>query len=358
MKLGLGLYRGLLSEDNFAFARQAGVTHLVVHLVDYFKGGNPELTSGSNDMGWGVTTNQQKPWTEDELRAIKRSIEANGLTWEAIENFDPAHWYDILLDGPRKVQQMEMLKRTIQTIGRVGIPIMGYNFSLAGVWGWTKGPWGRGGAKALVYDESKIDPQAPMPNGMVWNMVYDPAAPPGYVARCGADELWARYEWFLERIVPVAEEAGVRLALHPDDPPADMLRGTARLVNEPHKYQAALDLVPSPANALEFCLGSLQEMRQGNVYDAIERYGTQGRIAYVHFRNVRGKVPLYQEVFVDEGDLDMLRAIRVLRDVGYEGMLIPDHTPEMSCAAPWHAGMAFALGYIRAAMQMAERGVV
>jgi mannonate dehydratase len=357
MKLGLGLYRGLLSDDNFAFAKQAGVTHLVVHLVDYFKGKNPELTSGSNDMGWGVTTGQNQPWTEDDLRAIKRSIESNGLTWEAIENFDPAHWHDILLDGPRKREQMEALKRTIQAIGRVGIPIMGYNFSLAGVWGWTKGPWGRGGAKALVYDESAIDPQAPMPNGMVWNMIYDPAAPPGTVAGCGPEELWQRYQWFLSQIIPVAEEAGVKMALHPDDPPADMLRGTARLVNQPHKYQQVLDLAPSSANALEFCLGSLQEMREGNVYDSIEQYGRQKKIAYVHFRNVRGKVPRYQEVFVDEGDLDMLRAIRTLRRVGYDGMIIPDHTPEMTCGAPWHAGMAFALGYMKAALQMTEHEV-
>src|SRR5215213_9261065 len=134
MKLGLGLYRGLLSEDNFKFAKQAGVTHLVVHLVDYFKGKNPELTSGPNSMGWGVTTNQERPWSYDDLMGTKRSIEANGLTWEAIENFDPSHWHDVLLDGPKKAQQMELLERTIQTIGRVGIPIMGYNFSIAGVW--------------------------------------------------------------------------------------------------------------------------------------------------------------------------------------------------------------------------------
>ena len=356
MKLGLGLYRGLLSEDNFKFARQAGVTHLVVHLVDYFQGKDPQLTSGSNDMGWGVTTNQHKPWTEDELRSIKRRIESNGLTWAAIENFDPAHWYDILLDGPQKAEQMEGLKRTIQMIGRVGIPVMGYNFSLAGVWGWTKGPWGRGGANALVYDESAIDPQAPMPNGMVWNMIYDPHAAPGTVAGCGPDELWQRFEWFLSQIIPVAEEAGVTMALHPDDPPADMLRGTARLVNQPQKYQRVLDLAPSKANALEFCLGSLQEMREGNVYESIEHYGRQGKIAYVHFRNVRGKVPHYQEVFVDEGDIDMLRAIQALRDVGYDGVIIPDHAPEMTCGAPWHAGMAFALGYMKAAMQIAERG--
>ena len=356
MKLGLGLYRSLLTTDNFKFARQAGASHLVVHLVDYFKGKDPVLTSGSPNMGWGITQNQQCPWDEDDLRAIKRNIENNGLVWEAIENFDPAHWYDILLDGPGKREQMEGLKRTIQVIGRVGIPIMGYNFSLAGVWGWTKMPVGRGGANALVYDESTIDPQTPMPNGMVWNMVYDPAAPAGVVPRTESEELWQRYEWFLSQIIPVAEENGVLMALHPDDPPADFLRNTARLVNQPDKYQRVLDLAPSRANGLEFCLGSLQEMREGNVLESIERYGRQGKIAYVHFRNVRGKVPHYQEVFVDEGDLDMLRAIQVLRDVGYEGMIIPDHTPEMSCDAPWHAGMAYALGYMKAALQVSERG--
>jgi mannonate dehydratase len=98
-------------------------------------------------------------------------------------------------------------------------------------------------------------------------------------------------------------------------------------------------------------------MREGNVYDSIEQYGRQKKIAYVHFRNVRGKVPRYQEVFVDEGDLDMLRAIRTLRRVGYDGMIIPDHTPEMTCGAPWHAGMAFALGYMKAALQMTEHEV-
>lgn len=351
MKLGLGLYRGLLTEDNFRFAQQAGVTHLVVHLVNYFAGANPSLDSGPPNMGWGVTPGRDALWSYDDLIAIKRRIEAHGLVWEAIENFDPAHWHDVLLDGPKKRQQMEDLKRTIQVIGKVGIPIMGYNFSIAGVWGWTKGPFGRGGALSVRYDESQIDPALPIPNGMVWNMVYDPDAPPGTVPPVSTEELWQRLEYFLSEILPVAEESGVKLALHPDDPPAESLRGAARLVNQPYKYQRVLDLVPSPSNTLEFCLGSLQEMREGDVYEAIEQYGRQGKIAYVHFRNVRGKVPCYQEVFVDEGDLDMLRVVRLLADVGYDGVIIPDHTPEMTCDAPWHAGMAYALGYMRAAMQ-------
>ncbi len=357
MKLGLGLYRGLLTPDNFHFARQAGVSHLVVHLVDYFQGATPSLASGPPTLGWGVTRNQDRPWTYEDIAAVKQDIEANGLALEAIENFDPSHWYDVLLDGPRKDQQMEALKRTIQAVGKAGVPIMGYNFSLAGVWGWVTEPVGRGGAMAQVYDEARIDKHTPMPNGMVWNMVYDPDAPAGRVPPVSSDELWQRLEWFLSRILPVAAEHGVRLALHPDDPPTDALRGTARLVNRADKYQRMLDLVPSPASALEFCLGTLAEMPEGPdaVYDAIARYGREGRIAYVHARNVRGTVPRYQEVFVDEGDLDMIRVIGLLHDVGYDGVVIPDHTPEMTCGAPWHAGMAFALGYLRAAMQMAER---
>lgn len=355
MKLGLGLYRGLLTDENFRFARQAGVTHLVVHLVDYFNGANPTLSSGAPNMGWGVTSNQQRPWTYDDLMAIRNRIEAHGLVWEAIENFDPAHWYDVLLDGPGKNIQLEGLKRSIQAIGRAGIPIMGYNFSIAGVWGWTKAPLGRGGAQSLIYDEAGIDKDTPIPNGMVWNMIYDPAAPAGTVPRVPTEELWQRFEYFLKQIVPVAEENGVRLALHPDDPPADALRGTARLVNHPDKYQRVLDIVPSHANALEFCLGTLQEMPDGDVYESIRRYGAQDKIAYIHFRNVRGKVPHYQEVFVDEGDLDMIRVTRILHEIGYDGVLVPDHTPEMSCGAPWHAGMAYALGYMKAAIQCAER---
>ena len=216
-----------------------------------------------------MTQNQHKPWTYEELAAIKQEIEANGLTWEAIENFDPSHWYDVLLDGPRKAEQMEQLKRTIQAIGRAGIPIMGYNFSIAGVWGWVKGPWGRGGARALVYDESKIDKSTPMPNGMVWNMVYDPKAPPGNVPAATPEQLWSRLERFLNDVLPVAEKAGVRLALHPDDPPMPTIRGQPRLVYQPSLYQKVIDLNPSPANQLEFCVGSLAEMTEGDIYDVI-----------------------------------------------------------------------------------------
>ena len=92
-------------------------------------------------------------------------------------------------------------------------------------------------------------------------------------------------------------------------------------------------------------------MTEGDVYTAVETYSRQGRLAYVHFRNVRGKVPHYKETFIDEGDIDMLRVLRILHRNNYTGVLIPDHAPQMACSAPWHAGMAYALGYLRAAIQ-------
>jgi mannonate dehydratase len=349
MKLGIGFYRHMLTDENFRFARQCGCTHVVAHLVDYFQSG--QLHGTDETRTWGITRNEGKLWTEEELRELKQAINRNGLDLEAIENFDPAFWYDVLLDGPKKKRQLEDLKTLIRRLGKVGIPTMGYNFSIAGVWGHVTGNWARGGAASVAFLGDDGPRQTPIPHGQVWNMVYDPDAPPGLLPPITHEQLWQRLGEFLENLVPVAEEAGVRLAAHPDDPPLPTLRGTPRLVYQPDYYQKLLDVAPSRSNALEFCLGTLQEMTEGDVYDSLDRYSRQNALAYVHFRNVKGKVPRYHEVFVDEGDLDMHRVLKILHQNGYDGVLIPDHTPSLDCAAPWHAGMAFALGYMRAAIQ-------
>ncbi len=338
MKLGLGFHNQLLTPENFRFARQAGATHAIVHTPRF-----------------GSDAYVPPLWTEEQLRGLKEQVEAAGLILAGLENFLPAHWYDVLLDGPRKAEQMEDLKGMIRAMGRVGIPLMGYNFSIAGVWGRTRGPWARGGADSVGYVADAAPPPDPIPKGMVWNQVYDPEAGPGDIGTVTSEQLWSRLAYFLTELVPVAEEAGVRLAAHPDDPPLETLRGTARLVYKPELYQRLLDIVPSPANALEFCQGTIGEMHgEMDIYEAIERYAGQGKLGYVHFRNVRGKVPNYHEVFMDEGDIDMLRTLRLYHKHGYDGVLIPDHTPSMECAAPWHAGMAWALGYMRAAISLIE----
>ena len=354
MKLGLGLYKHMLTRENFAFARQAGATHLVAHLVDYFRGGAPQATDDQptgTDWGWGLAGDPDKLWSLDELRKLRRDVEAAGLKLEAIENFDPAHWHDILLDGPKRALHIENVKTILRRMGEAEIPIMGYNFSIAGVAGRTKGSYARGNAPAVGM-EGPYD--LPMPNGLVWNMVYDAHAAPGIIPSATYAQLWSRLERFLNEVLPVAEASGVRLAAHPDDPPMPTVRGQPRLVYQPRHYQKLIDLNPSPSNQLEFCVGSLAEMTEGDIYETVDHYSRQNRLGYVHLRNVREKVPFYQETFIDDGEVYILRVLAILHRNKFEGVVIPDHAPQMSCAAPWHAGMAFAMGFIQAGLKSLE----
>ena len=351
MKLGLGLYRHQLNAEHYRFAKQCGCTHLVIHLVDYFRSSRSNQLGDQpvgDDAGWGLAGDPDRLWTYEELAAIKKEINAAGLELEAIENFDPAHWHDVLLDGPKKTQQLENLKTIIRHVGQAGVPVFGYNFSIAGVAGRIKGRFARGEAEAVGMD-GPLD--KPLPNGMAWNMVYDRNAAPGVVPSATPEQLWQRLKDFLEAIIPVAEAAGVTLAAHPDDPPLPTVRGQPRLVYRPHLYQKLIDLKPSPRNALEFCVGTLAEMTDGDIYDAVDTYSRQNKLAYVHLRNVHGKVPTYKETFIDDGDVDVLRVLRILQKNNFTGVIIPDHAPQMNCAAPWHAGMAYALGYLRAGLK-------
>jgi mannonate dehydratase len=361
MKLGFGFYRHMLSREHFDFAVQCGATHAVVHLVDYFhQGGSAEQNSqpvGNIELGWGYAGGTpEEAWSVKSLKALKANLNEAGLVFEAIENFDPAHWHDILLDGPKRAEQLEKVKQIIRNVGEAGIPVYGYNFSLAGVGGRRTFHSARGGAETVGMCGVDEISTTPMPKGMVWNMIYDPNAPAGNQPSIGHDELWRRLEGFLHELVPVAEAAGVRLAAHPDDPPLAYVRGQPRLVYQPDMYQRLLDLVPSPSNALEFCLGTLSEMTEGDIYEVCERYVKQDKVAYIHFRNVRGKVPEYEETFIDEGQIDMRKIMRILKACRYDGVVIPDHTPQMSCAAPWHAGMAYAMGYMKALMTEGAAG--
>ena len=354
MKLGFGLYKHMLNEEHYKFAKQCGATHLVIHLVDYF-GNEKNSKENSNQPvgekeGWGTAGIETDIWSYDYLSSVKQEINSNGLELAAIENLDPAHWHDVLLDGPKKHEQIENLKELVRNMGKAGIPVLGYNFSLAGVSARVMGEFARGNAVSVGMQGAD---DTPIPNGMVWNMVYDSEAK-GIMPQISHDELWSRVEFFLKEILPVAEEAGVHLAAHPDDPPLPTVRKTPRLVFQPHMYQRLLDIDSSPSNNLEFCLGSISEMTDGNVYEATDNYSKQGKIAYVHFRNVVGKVPDYKEVFIDEGDIDMLKILRILKSNNFNGVLIPDHTPQMSSDAPWHTGMAYAMGYMKALLNQVE----
>ncbi|MDF1573429.1 MAG: mannonate dehydratase, partial [Bacteroidales bacterium] len=272
MKLGFGLYRHMLDEAHYKFARQCGATHLVVHLVDYFGHDKDKADQpiGGQD-GWGSAGDGQL-WELDELVRINKEISRHGLKWEAIENFDPAMWYDVLLDGPKKQEQTELLKQQVRIVGEAGIPILGYNFSLAGVAGRITGNFARGEATSVGMDG---EDNTPIPNGMVWNMLYNKEVQGGTIPEIDHRELWERLRYFLRELVPVAEQAGVTLAAHPDDPPLSFVRKTPRLVYQPSMYQDLIDSFPSDSNKLEFCLGTISEMTEGDVYEATDTYSRQ-----------------------------------------------------------------------------------
>ncbi len=316
MKLGIGFPGNQLTAKNLRYAAQLGVTHIIVH--------NPRF----GDKGF---------YELDGLRETKQLIESFDLTWEGIENLPRDHWEQILLAGDGRDEQMANVTRTLENMGTAEIPILGYYFGIAGVVGhWRMYDGGaRGGAGIKSFDLDRIPDNSTHASGAV-----------------SVDEMWSRFEWFLDHAVPVAERVGVKLAAHQDDPPMEILQGTGRLLTNHDAMQRLLDYAPSACNGLEFCQGTVSEMGTDIVIDAIRRFGAQQKIFYVHFRNIIGQFPKFDEVFLDEGDVDPHQAMRAYDEVGFDGVMIPDHCPVIEGDKGYrHRGMAFSLGYMRALMQ-------
>ncbi len=316
MKLGIGIPGNQITAKNHRYAAQLGVTHIIVH--------NPRF----GDKGF---------YELDGLRETKQLIESFDLTWEGIENLPRDHWEQILLAGDGRDEQMANVTRTLENMGTAEIPILGYYFGIAGVvghWRMYDGG-GRGGAGIKSFDLDRIPDNSTHASGAV-----------------SVDEMWSRFEWFLDHAVPVAERVGVKLAAHQDDPPMEILQGTGRLLTNHDAMQRLLDYAPSACNGLEFCQGTVSEMGTDIVIDAIRRFGAQQKIFYVHFRNIIGQFPKFDEVFLDEGDVDPHQAMRAYDEVGFDGVMIPDHCPVIEGDKGYrHRGMAFSLGYMRALMQ-------
>ncbi len=338
MKVGLGFYPSIFTEDTLAFAKQIGVSHIMVHIPDH-----------------GMMPNDDKGyWTLEDLTALVGQVEAHGLKLEAIENFLPAHWYKVLLGRPDRAQQMDNVKRTIENMGRAGIPVMGYNFSIAAVAGRKLLPLARGGAHTPVFKKSDIeDFDTPVPHGYAWGRQNEENPEPGDQGYVSEETMWERLDYFLDNILPVAEEFGVKIAAHPEDPPVPVMRQVNRLLVKIDRYDRMFGRHPSDNCMVEFCQGTFSEMPFGPeyVYQAIDHFSKLKKVAYVHFRNVRGQLPEYYEEFIDTGDVDMIRAMEIFRDNGYKGMLIPDHVPQMNVKETWVTGVAYAIGYMRALMK-------
>lgn len=270
-------------------------------------------------------------WEHGDLWRLRKLVESYGLTLEALENTPVRFYEDAMLGTESRDRAIENYQQTIRNVGQAGIPILGFHWMPNSVWRSSRLAAGRGGALCTAFDMAEVD------DTPTHGRVYP------------EDEMWRNYEYFLKAVLPVAEQAGVRLALHPDDPPVPMLGGVARLFRSFEGFKKGMEIVPSDSLGLDFCMGCWSEMRGGaGVLEALEYFGSRKKIAYVHFRDVQGSADKFQECFLGEGNVDVVQAMQTLKRVGFDGFFIDDHVPHMVDDTQWgHRGRALATGYIQ-----------
>jgi mannonate dehydratase len=291
-------------------------------------------------------------WSVEGLSRLRERIEARGIRLEMVPlplsslSIERHEMPELMLgQSPQRERQVDQICEMIRNCARAGIPAVKYNMSILGVVR-TEPTRGRGGAQLSTfrYREGKQEP---------------PLTAAGLVP---ADAYWERITWFLDRVVPVANEMKVRIACHPHDPgmpPGKGWRGVETVLGSVEGLKRFVTIRESPYHGLNFCQGTVSEMLRDpgrEIFDVIRWFGTRKKIFNVHFRNIKGGWLDFQETFPDDGDVDMLRALRVYQEVGYDGMLMPDHVPMIEGDGGGRQAFAFAFGYIRALLQAVEAG--
>ena len=274
-----------------------------------------------------------RPWDLTPLARVQARYADAGLELVGVEDYPPM---DRARTGaPGAEEEIEAFCTLIRNLGRLGVPMLCYNWMPGANWVRTSTlRRGRGGALVTAFDAEAL-----------------PADQPMKVGSPDAETLWKAYERFVRVVVPVAERAGVRLALHPDDPPIPRYRGAARIMVSVDAFERALALADSEAHALCFCQGNMTLVTD-DVPGAIRHFGDRGRIAFGHFRDVRGVPARFVETFHDEGQTDMRACMDAWHEIGFEGVLRPDHVPTLHGEAmdsPSYAllGRLHALGYMQ-----------
>jgi mannonate dehydratase len=271
LRLTLGHVEGF-DDTIAAFAQQLGLTSIQFHTPSDL----------SDRKGY---------WDLDDLIELRERCVAAGLTVEGLENVPFRHWDTVLLGEPGREEQLENYRTTIRNMARAGITMLGHHFMPTYVWRTDLRATGRGGAVVTAFDIDRVAEG----NALAGYKLAPDRPLPGPI---DAERMWDNYRVFLEGVLPVAEEVGVRLALHPDDPPiAAGLGGIARIMSSPEGLERARELSGgSPAWGLDLCLGTVSEMAgRESVERVIDAFGPAGKIFYVHFRDVQGVVPRFTE---------------------------------------------------------------
>ena len=293
----------------------------------------------------------EERWEYEDLAGLVQQAAEAQLRLIAIENV-PTRFYDqIMLGGDGRDKQLENMVYTIRNVARAGIPYLGYAFMPTGVWRTSQDEPVRGGAAATAFHYETARSAKPGDDSSFgsWGNI-------GVKREYTEEEIWQNYCWYLERILPVGEEVGLRLALHPDDPPVPSLGGVGRVFRNFENFRRAMETFDSPMHGLDFCHGCWSEMKGGaGVIDAIRYFGERNKLFYVHLRDVQGSVEDFTECYLGDGNCDPVETIRTLKQVGFHGFLLPDHVPRMVGDAEWcHRGRAWTVGYIQALIAAVE----
>jgi mannonate dehydratase len=289
--------------------------------------------------------------TVDELKRLKELGERHQISLDCIappflesSHIDgEKHPAIMLAQSPERDRDIESLQTLIRNCASVGIPCIKYNMSILGVLRTSRTP-GRGDSNYSTWRLKEAKPSSPLTRA----------------GRVDADAAWERITYFLEHVIPVAEEYKVRMACHPHDPgvPPEGYQGVVRVLGTVDGLKKFITIKESAYHGLNFCQGTVSEMlaKPGEeIYDVIRYFGSQRKIFNVHFRNIRGHRDDFVEVFPDEGDIDFVKAIRVYKEIDYPYMLMPDHVPEAIDDPGGLQSFAFCYGYIRALIQAADQ---
>ena len=296
--------------------------------VDFAVGGLPfnESSNGTDD-----------PWDYLPLLRMKQRYESGGFNLAVIEARPLLNKAKRGLPGGD--EEIATVCTLIENMGRLGIPVWCYEWMTDFNWVRTStSTISRGGSVVTSFDNSLMKDAPPTENGPI-----------------SEEKLWETLEYFLKKVIPVAEKWHVKLAMHPDDPPLSPIRGVGRIMRSIENYQRLLDLAPSPINGITLCQGNFTLMTD-DLPGVILHFGKQGKIFFVHFRDVRGTTEKFEETWHDAGKTDMLACLRAYKEINFEGVLRPDHVPTVEGDSNDNAGYSsfgrlYAIGYIRGLRQ-------
>jgi mannonate dehydratase len=331
VKMHVGCQRKPTSAEMLRYFKRHGVEHIV---------GYPEFP---RERGY---------WTAEDVRKLRDLGDKHGVSVDVVafpfltsSHIDREERGAIMLGkDPDRGRDMDHLHKMIAACAQAGVPAIKYNMSLLGVLRTGSNP-GRGGSRYRAWKlaDARKEPELTR------------------AGKVSADLAWERITWFLERVVPVCNEHKVRIACHPHDPgvPADGFQGVCRVLGTPEGLKKFVSIKESPYHGLNLCIGTLAEMldRPGEqVYDVVRWFGERQKVFLVHLRNIRGRRDDFEEVYPDEGDVDLTRVLRELHQSGYDGLVCPDHMPSHDDDPKQVQAFAFGYGYIKGILQTLASG--